>query len=165
MRYWVTIEGQAREIDVQITPDGTVVASMDGNPLDVDALRVPGGVSVRIDGRMYDIAVGGREEARDVVAGSRRATVQIENERVRSRAKKSGAAGHGQKEIRAPMPGRVVKILVSEGDEVAAHQPVIVVEAMKMENELRAAAAAKVQRIAVTEGQTVEGNVVLIIFE
>lgn len=162
MRYWVTIDGTTREIDVQITPEGSVVASMDGARLDVDAVRVAGGVSLRIGGRVYDIAVGGREDARDVAAGARRTVAQIENERARARQKKRGAGGAGGKVIRAPMPGRVVKILVAEGDEVAAGQPIVVVEAMKMENELRAPAAAKVKRIAVSEGQNVEGNVVLV---
>ncbi len=63
------------------------------------------------------------------------------------------------------MPGRVVKVLVEPGDSVVASQPVVVVEAMKMENELRAAAAARVRSVEVTEGQAVEANAVLVTFE
>jgi len=67
-----------------------------------------------------------------------------------------GAGGAAAAQIKAPMPGRVVRILVAEGDTVAKGTPVIIVEAMKMENEMYAAAAGVVRRIAVAEGETVD---------
>lgn len=70
----------------------------------------------------------------------------------------AGAAGA----VKAPMPGRVVKALVAEGDEVAAGQPVIIVEAMKMENEVAAAGAGVVQRIVVSAGDTVDAGTLLV---
>jgi biotin carboxyl carrier protein len=63
------------------------------------------------------------------------------------------------------MPGRVVKILVAPGDAVTARQPVIVVEAMKMENELRSPKAGRVRDIPVSEGASVEGGRVLVVIE
>jgi biotin carboxyl carrier protein len=165
MRYLVTIDGTERAIDVQITDAGTVDVSVDGAKVDADAVRIPGGVSLRIDGRVFDLVVGGSAENKQVAAGSRRTIAAVESERARARRARRGGAGAGEKEIRSPMPGRVVKILVAEGDEVEAEQPVIVVEAMKMENELRATAAGKVKTIEVTEGQAVEGEVVLVRFE
>jgi len=165
MRYLVTIDGVEREIDVQITDDDTVSVSRDGVALDVDAVRVPGGVSLRIEGRVYDVIVGGPASGRQVAAGQRRAIAGVENERSRARRERRGGSAANDDEIRAPMPGRVVKILVAAGDEVEADQPLIVVEAMKMENELRAAAAAKVKSVEVSEGQAIEGDVVLVRFE
>jgi biotin carboxyl carrier protein len=154
-----------REIDVQITDDGAVSVSVEGAAIDVDAVRVPGGVSLRIDGRVYDVVIGGRPEARQIAAGGRRAVGTVENDRARAKKSRQKSAGVGTKEIRAPMPGRVVKILVKAGDDVEADEPVIVIEAMKMENELRAAAAGKVKSIEVAEDQKIEGDAVLVRFE
>ena len=63
------------------------------------------------------------------------------------------------------MPGRVVKVLVNAGDTVAAHQGLVVVEAMKMENELRAPRAGRVTRVNVVDGMSVEANAVLVTLE
>jgi biotin carboxyl carrier protein len=63
------------------------------------------------------------------------------------------------------MPGRVVKVLVKSGDTVAARQPLVIVEAMKMENELRAPRAGTVADVRVSEGQSVEANAVLVVLE
>jgi biotin carboxyl carrier protein len=114
---------------------------------------------------VYDVVIGGRPEARQIAAGGRRAVGTVENDRARAKRSRQKSAGVGTKEIRAPMPGRVVKILVKAGDDVEADEPVIVIEAMKMENELRAAAAGKVKSIEVAEDQKIEGDAVLVRFE
>jgi pyruvate carboxylase subunit B len=69
---------------------------------------------------------------------------------------------HGEKVVKSPMPGRVVKILVGKGDTVSAGQGLVVLEAMKMENEVRARAAGTVAIVHVTTGTAVEGNAVLV---
>lgn len=76
----------------------------------------------------------------------------------------SGGAGGGGS-VKAPMPGRIVKALVAEGDEVEAGQPVIIVEAMKMENEVLAAGPGTIRRILVSAGDTVDAGAVLIEIE
>ncbi|MBI4476352.1 MAG: acetyl-CoA carboxylase biotin carboxyl carrier protein subunit, partial [Acidobacteria bacterium] len=68
-------------------------------------------------------------------------------------------------EIRAPMPGRIARVLVAPGERVKTRQPLVVVEAMKMENELRAAAASHVKEVRVTEGTLVEAGRVLLVLE
>jgi len=73
--------------------------------------------------------------------------------------------GHGQVTIAAPMPGRVVRVLAAAGDEVEARQPVVVVEAMKMENELRAPRAGRIKEVAVTPGTSVEAGRILAVIE
>jgi biotin carboxyl carrier protein len=79
-------------------------------------------------------------------------------------AQASGAGASGEA-IAAPMPGRVVKILVAPGDDVAADQPVAIVEAMKMENEIRTQRAGRVAKIGAAAGDTVEGGAVLVELE
>ena len=74
-------------------------------------------------------------------------------------------AGEGRRAIVAPMPGRVVKVLVERGQAVAARQGVIVVEAMKMENELRAPRAGTVSEVLVSEGMSVEAHATLVVIE
>ena len=75
------------------------------------------------------------------------------------------AADDGPQRVIAPMPGKIVKLLVKPGDKVQARQGVIVVEAMKMENELRARAAGTVSEVRVTEGTSVEAGAILVMLE
>ncbi len=161
MRYRVTLEGTERDIDVQIAPGGSVAVTVDGEPVDADVRRIPGGVSLTLDGKVFDVLVGGPAESMDLAAGVLRGTASVESERNRSRKKKGGAAGDSS-EIRAPMPGRIVKILVAAGDTIEAGAPVVVVEAMKMENELRAEKAGKIAAVEVEEGQAVESGTLLV---
>jgi biotin carboxyl carrier protein len=74
-------------------------------------------------------------------------------------------ATNGPVAIAAPMPGRVVKVLVSAGDAVAARQGLIVIEAMKMENELRAPRAGTVQEVRAAQGAAVEAGAVVVVIE
>jgi pyruvate carboxylase subunit B len=76
-----------------------------------------------------------------------------------------GAEREGGKEIRSFMPGKVVEVLVSVGDEISKDQGVLIVEAMKMENEVRAATSGKVKEICVSPGQAVESGELLVVLE
>jgi biotin carboxyl carrier protein len=76
-------------------------------------------------------------------------------------ARRAGPAAHGPGRIAAPMPGRVVRVLAAIGQEVARGDGVVVVEAMKMENELTAPRDGIITEIGVEEGQTVQGGVTL----
>ena len=94
-------------------------------------------------------------------------TVTVDGERPPHRPRRRDGAGaaHGEQKIVAPMPGRVVRVLVAPGDEVEARQPIVVVEAMKMENELRSPKAGRVKDVAVTAGASVEAGRVLVVIE
>lgn len=166
MKYRVSIEGQEREVDVIVASDGSVSVSLDGEPRDdLDVLRIPGGISLRIGARVFDVAVGGRPDATQVAAGEARAVAEVTSARNFARAKGKSSLGTGAKEIRAPMPGRVVRVLVAAGQSIEANDPCVVIEAMKMENELRAPAAGKVAEVLVVEGVSVEGQALLLRFE
>src|SRR5438874_2279459 len=102
MRYRVTIEGREREIDVTLTPDGRATVSLDGAPADVEVERVSGGLMLRIGGRVYDVALGGKADEMQLAAGSARTVAQVQSPRAQAKrgARTLGAA---DSELRAPM--------------------------------------------------------------
>ena len=162
MIYHVTVGERSWVVDVG--EDGVTV---DGTPMDVDLETVGHGpvrslildnvshrVSARrLDAERWDIHLRGRVVRADVV-----------DERTRIIREMSGARGGatGPRPIVAPMPGMVVRVEVEEGDVVAAGQGVVIVEAMKMENELVAEAAGVVTRVHVSEGEAVEKDQLLV---
>ena len=94
----------------------------------------------------------------------RTATATV-NGRRRGHGGDSGAHTHGDQPVVAPMPGRVVRVLVAPGEQVSARQGVVVVEAMKMENELRAPKGGRVKDVSVSPGTSVEAGRVLVVIE
>ena len=101
----------------------------------------------------------------EVLVGSRGRTVAVSVNGRRSAHADGALHAHGAVTIVAPMPGRVVRVLAAAGEDVAARQPVVVVEAMKMENELRAPRAGRIKEIAVAPGTSVEAGRVLAVIE
>ncbi|MEO8070635.1 MAG: biotin/lipoyl-containing protein [Acidobacteriota bacterium] len=83
----------------------------------------------------------------------------------RSRSRTAAAATTGEQRVLAPMPGRVIRVLVKPGDEVALRQGLVVVEAMKMENELTSSRPGRVREVAVTEGMSVEAGRLLVVIQ
>lgn len=167
MRYFVTLDpapgAKPLEIDVTELPTGALDVRIGGRHVPVDVVSLEGTLSVRVDGRMVDLTTEGQPPELGAIASGHRSYVRVESERQRSAqaAKKGGAAGN-DKIVKSPMPGRVVRMLVTMDAEVSAGQTLCVVEAMKMENEVKAKAAAKVIGIHVAEGATVEANAKLI---
>ena len=119
---------------------------------------------VRVGERVMDLTVEGAPPALGVVASGHRSYIKVESERHRTALKGAGAAGGRERDVRSPMPGRVVKVLVQAGDEVSAGQAVAIVEAMKMENEVRAKKGGTVAKVHQAAGATVEANAVLVSF-
>jgi len=132
----------------------------DGPARIVDAARPDADtLSLLLDGQSWEAGLVSTDEGYEVdLLGIRHDAVVIDPRRKALRM----AAGAGADVIKTAMPGRVVRILVAEGDEVDKGAPVIVVEAMKMENELTAPRAGTVARICVSEGQQIEGKTVLV---
>jgi biotin carboxyl carrier protein len=131
-------------------------------PLDAaDLLEVePGVYSAIVDGCSYEIAITGSE----VEIAGRRMRVELDDPRKWNPAAASRKAS-GRESVNAPMPGKVVRLLVAEGDEVAAGQGLVVVEAMKMQNEMKSPRAGKVVRIAVKPHEAVNAGSILLILE
>lgn len=118
--------------------------------------------------QVFDLLLEGQAPGQlEVFANGRHTSLQVETERSRAAAQVRGQkpAGADAGLIKSPMPGKVVKILVEVGAEVQPGEALIVVEAMKMENELAAAAPGRVKEIRVQTGSAVEGGAVLISLE
>jgi len=137
-------DGPERLADVRTPEPGVYSILLDGRSYDAWVEEMPGGLVVVIDGYRFEVAV------RDPRRWSR---------------KSAGAAGEGPQALAAPMPGKVVRVLVKAGDAVEAGQGLVVVEAMKMQNELRAGRAARVLSVAAGEGATVAAGEVLVMLE
>lgn len=125
----------------------------------------PGLYSIILRGRSYEVPVAraeGDDSARKFVArvGGREYIVEVRDPRKRRRSSAAGA--QGPQEIVAPMPSRIVKVLVEVGQKVEASAGLVIVEAMKMQNELRAPRAGRVERIYVREGEGVETGTKLV---
>jgi biotin carboxyl carrier protein len=121
-----------------------------------------------VDGRSHAIHAdpGQHPGTWRLTLGGRVVEISVLDERTRAILELSGdPEPEGDKQIRAPMPGLVVRIDVEPGDRIEAGQGVIVVEAMKLENELKAPAAGTVARIEVAPGQAVEKGSVLVVLE
>lgn len=144
--YKVTIDGVEHVVDAQLIT-GNLWSVLYGNgSFEVDVTRLPA--------EEYEVLIQG---------DCHKFTLMNEQRRAMIRAGGKGSAGKAM--LTTPMPGKVVKLLVSEGQEVEAGQGVIVVEAMKMENELKSAVAGKVKEIFVEEGQVVESGAKLLLVE
>ena len=167
MRFDVEAAGQARQVDV--AADGSAwQVTIDGRVWRASMVRAGERWSLLVASRSYDVmfepGAGGAWQVhvngRVVPAGLRTSA-----QRLRGHLGRHGAAGAGDGRVLAPMPGRVVKVLVAAGDRVEARQGVVVVEAMKMENELRAPRAGTVREVRVAEGASVEAQAVLVVIE
>lgn len=166
MRYLVTVAG--REVEVVVGPDGvrvdgaSVVAHLDGVAGD-------GAMTLTLDGRQHRVRVvpGSGRGASTVVVDGWTLPVDAADDRMRAiRALAAATAGPvGPAPVVAPMPGLIVRVPVAPGDRVEAGQAVVVMEAMKMENELRAAGAGVVRAVAVRAGTAVEKGATLVTFE
>jgi biotin carboxyl carrier protein len=164
MRYFVTFpSGREVPVDVNMLPTGALEVAVSGRPIAVDYVEADGAVNMRVDARVHDLWMEGAPPDVGVVVGEHRFYAKVESERSRALSALLGtkaAAGEGL--ITSPMPGRVLKVLVKEGDHVTAGTPLVVVEAMKMENELAAARDGTVSRVFVAPGATVEGGAKLV---
>jgi biotin carboxyl carrier protein len=171
-RYQVTVDGRARAIEIAaaVSPDGRLAVTVDGRERSVDARPLGNGLWSILDGstvRMLQISGNGAKVTIEIGApdGEPR-TVVAEVAAPQAGATEPGArADVGPASLHAPIPGRLVKILVKAGDRVSASQPLLVLEAMKMENEVRAPRAGTVKTIHVAEGAVVDAGQILVSLE
>ena len=179
MTFDIEAGGQRHRVDVRRDGNGWVVV-VDGREMTADVARTASGFSLLIGSgstanapgrgavtRSYEIAIGGRDLDLVVhVDGVRVPVTVADPRRAWTRVGRDhGPGGAGPRQIVAPMPGRIVKVLVKPGDVVAARQGLVVVEAMKMENELRSPKDGTVAEVRVSEGTSVDANAVLVVVE
>ena len=164
MRYFVTVEG--RECIVEIE-SGRM--SVDGIPVDAELASLPGTDRrhLRMDDRSVSLFGRLQPDGWLVELEGRGFLVRVEDERARHIRDLASAAAplETHREVRAPMPGLIVKVEVEVGQEVEEGSGLIVMEAMKMENELRADSGATVREVRVEPGQTVNRDDLLVVLE
>jgi glutaconyl-CoA/methylmalonyl-CoA decarboxylase subunit gamma len=167
VRYYVTLEPdpEAKPVVVDLVelPSGELDARVDDRRVELDVAYLGAQLNVRIDGQVVDLTVEGSPPEVGAVASGHRSYVRVESERMRAaeQAKKTSVGG-GDRVVKSPMPGRVVKVLVAKGDSVEVGRGLVVLEAMKMENEVRAKVAGTVAEVHVAPGATVEGSAKLV---
>jgi acetyl/propionyl-CoA carboxylase alpha subunit len=157
------IDGKKRRVELPSgLGTGVLECSVDGRAMLVDVRMLePGVMSLIVEGRQYRCVLDGD----GVVIGGRRFAFEVEDPRS-LQGRRGGAGGaQGPRPVKAPMPGRVVRLLVKVGDEVTEGQGVVVIEAMKMQNELKASKAGHVMKIGVAVGDTVGSGDVLLVVE
>lgn len=160
-------EAPAAKIEVESLDGGRYAVTMDGHRFELDSLELShGAVSMIVEGNSYAVEFDERGDEVTVFLRGHATRVDIVDERkMRLRQAGGGFGAEGKQTIAAPMPGKVVKIFVQPGDEVAEGRGLVVVEAMKMENELKSPRAGKVTEVLVKEGQTVDNGAALVVVE
>ena len=161
--FTVTIKGKSRMVDVSWI-DRDTLSLIDGSrarEIRLQPRADTGGVGVEVDGRVYEAVV----TKRPGTMGATGASGAVGATGLSGAAIREGSAKADAVHIKSPMPGRVVRVLVAVGDRVIAKQAVVVVEAMKMENELRSPRDGVVKEILVTPVTAVDSGAVLVVIE
>lgn len=163
MTVWLELEGKRLRVELpRDSVSGVLECAIEGRPVSASVQAIePGVLSLVVEGRQYRCVLDGDA----VLVGGRRFAFAVEDPRSLRGRRGTGEGAAGPRAVKAPMPGRVVRVLVSEGDEVAEHQGVVVIEAMKMQNELKSPKAGRVVRVAVAVDGTVGAGEVLVVVE
>jgi biotin carboxyl carrier protein len=151
----VTLDGRTHIVDARRVSDSALSLLVQDGAGELPVRSIDAALAARPTAGDFDVHLDGRS-----------IPVAIRQAGAFGRQKHGGAAaGSGPQRVVAPMPGKIVRVLVRAGDAVTARQGLVVVEAMKMENELRAARDGRVREVAVAEGQSVEAGAVLLVVE
>jgi biotin carboxyl carrier protein len=158
--------GKARtvEIEADSSRGGPIRCSIDGRIVEADAAEVaPGIYSILIGGTSLEARVEPHGTALRVIVAGREYATTVRDPQQWRRSRGAALQAEGRQQVLAPMPGKIVRVLVKGGDAVEAGQGILVVEAMKMQNEVRAPKSGTVERLLVSENQAVAAGDVLAI--
>lgn len=160
-------EARVADVTYKIEIEADDVITFDGEPVDANLLQVgPLGLySLIVDHRSLELVVEETQHGYRIMLGSNTFDVRVVDERQLLLAGRriDLLVPSGEVTVKAPIPGVIVRVLVSEGEKVELNQPVLILEAMKMENELRAPRAGSVKAIKVQAGEQVEQGTSLLI--
>ena len=160
-RFTALVGDAEHELAVEPLPDGRWRVSIDGREHVVDSRETSRGTfSLLIEHAAAEVSVTSRGDDFQVVTGGRTYRLRLLDERAMRRRQRS-AVGDGAHEVRAAMPGKVVAVLVEKGATVERGQGILVLEAMKMENEIQASRSGTVAELHVQPGQAVEAGELL----
>jgi biotin carboxyl carrier protein len=162
MKFEVRIAGAIRIVELERNADHWRV-TLDGQPLDADAVEIaPNTFSILLRGQSHEIRVTPSPNGTlTLQTGLEEFTAEVLDPRAWSGRRHSALEAEGRQQVVAPMPGKVVRLLVKAGDAVEAGQGLLVVEAMKMQNEIRSPKSGVVERLLAQEGQPVNAGEIL----
>ena len=162
MKYEVLLAGKTRVVELARVEDDWKI-SLDGKELDVSVAEVaPNTFSVLLNGESHQIRVAPRADGTLTMhTGLAEYHAEVTDPRVWRGRRHGTLEVEGRQQVTAPMPGKVVRLLVNEGDSVEAGQGLLVVEAMKMQNEIRSPKSGKVEKLLAKEGLAVNAGDVL----
>jgi acetyl/propionyl-CoA carboxylase alpha subunit len=159
---WLEVGGKKQRVELPSVSSGVMECSVDGRAVSADVCMLePGVMSLLVAGRQYRCILDGD----GVVIGGRRYGFEVDDPRSLQGRRGAGAGTEGPRPVKAPMPGRVVRVLVEVGNDVEEGQGVVVIEAMKMQNELKSPKAGRVVRVGAVVGDTVGSGDVLVVVE
>lgn len=167
MGFLAKLGDQSYTIEIEEIGKSVYRIAVDGNEFLVDGKKTGRtNYSLIVDDRSFEIEVDHTEDEYRVLVDGRNYHINLVDERrVRVGGTQSGLELQGRQLISVPMPGKIIAVLVSEGDAVEKGQGLVIVEAMKMENEVRSPVTGTVRDIKVKPGDTVEGGAVLVVVE
>jgi biotin carboxyl carrier protein len=165
MKYEIAINGARRSVEFSPPMNGSsrVTFTVDGRLVEADAIRISSGAySILLGGRSLDVAAEETSNGLLMRANGLGFQVEIFDPRSWQRGRGARVELEGRQQLIAPMPGKIVRVLVAAGQQVNAGQGLLVIEAMKMQNEIRSPKSGTVEKLA-REGQTVNAGEVLAI--
>jgi biotin carboxyl carrier protein len=160
LRIDIRINGAKRSVDFDLPRNE---AAIDGRKIDADAaLIAPGLYSILLGGQSFEVTVEKSGEGWLLRTAGREFQLEVSDPRSWRRGHGGSIELEGRQEVTAPMPGKIVRVLAAPGQNVEAGQGLLVIEAMKMQNEIRSPKSGKLERLA-REGQTVTAGEILAI--
>ena len=154
---------ESHVVELDAVTEGAVKARVDGQLVEADVRSIGGALLLVTPGRTLELVPAGRGTHVSLWTNGGELAVEVLDDRQAAALQaRGGASRDAETVLRSPMPGRVVKVLCAAGDRVERGQGLVVVEAMKMENELQSPGAGTVKTVHVEIGKTVEGGQVLV---
>jgi biotin carboxyl carrier protein len=162
VKYEVLLDGKTRVVELSRVDD-TWKVLLDGKELDANVAEVaPNTFSVLLNGQSHQIRIAPRADGTLILhTGLAEYHADVSDPRVWRGRKHGALQAEGRQQVTAAMPGKVVRVLVREGDVVETGQGLLVVEAMKMQNEIRSPKNGRVEKLLAKEGQAVNAGDVL----
>jgi biotin carboxyl carrier protein len=163
MKLEIALNGKTHLVELARVGD-RLRCTIDGVQQEADAVKIaPGVYSILIEGDSFETRVEPDGRGLRLIVGNNEWHAEVRDPREWRRNRSGAAEAEGRQQVLAPMPGKIVRVLVGAGEAVEAKQGLMVVEAMKMQNEIRSPKSGIVERLMVTEGQTVNAGEVLAI--
>ena len=166
MKLHVSQGDETRIVELESLGDGKVRALIDGVPVEAELVTADDALLLVTPGRTLELVAAGKGTTVTLwTSGGELAAEVLDERQAAAREARGRGTRDAESVLRSPMPGRVVKVLCAPGDAVERGQGLVVIEAMKMENEIGAPRAGRVAEIAVHAGQTVESGAKLLILD